>query len=261
MGTEIVRVGENRIYPATKAVFGDVDVIVVQYGGLYQRICLGSIEQALPGIQGTPEWQRFIGSQEVLEIAVDGGKPFRARVIPKSDFFNAALSHPRCAAFRAEVAKLLERLDNVGVVVGPDVPSTPLIKSLQSQLELAIAQERQARELERQGKELQIARTRADDAYNLAETSIELQTRFRGRLIAIAELGRRGWMFPQGTWQRIGMEMRALSLRVGDEPANYKRPWNGLDVNTYREDVFDLWEQEYGPNYRQYRKKAVVGGA
>jgi hypothetical protein len=254
MGTAIATIEPQEVHQATEVVFGDFDVIVVQYSGFYQRICVGSIEKALPGIQRTPEWQRFIGAQETISISVDGKPPMRARVIPKADFFNAALAHPKCAAFRAEVAKLLERLDNTGVVVGPDVPSTPLIKSLQAQLELAIAQEKQARELERQSKEIAALKGRTDDAYNMAELSIELQTKFRGRLIAVAELGRRGWKLPASAWNKIGMEMRSISLRIGDDPSRFKRPWNGLEVNTYREEIFDLWEKECGPGYQQYRR-------
>ena len=258
MGTSIATVGPRDVYPATVEQFGSAEVIFVQFGGLYNKICLASVEQALPGVERTAEWQRFIGSQEIIYISVNGSKPFSARVISKADFFNAALSHPKYSDFRAKVAKMLERLDNVGVVVASDVPKTPLIQSLQSQLELAIRQEKQAIEQARQGRAIEVVKGRADDAYNLAETSIELQTKFRGRLICIAELGRRGWRLPQSIWAKVGMECRAISLRLGDDPANFKRPWNGMDVNTYREDVFDLWETEYGPALSTVPESAVI---
>jgi hypothetical protein len=240
------------IYEAAIETYAGYEVGVVLCDGRVRWISIATVLRALPGIDKTPPWQRYIGSKVTLRIRYKNKTVFDSDCISKRDFFAVALGHPSENAFRDAVATVIEKLDDNGMVVDARYAEHPLVKLGTASLQTALAVAKLEKRMDGLEQRERSQDRRIDDAYNLAETSLEIQRGVGNRLKAIPELGRRGYRFKTTDYGPAGGQLRAIALRLGDPLDSVpKILWNGDYVNTHLPQTFDEWERAHGPKYNK----------
>lgn len=252
MPTTTIAISSNDpVYDPVSAELAGATVWAIVERGRVQWVGVDSIRRTLPGIDNYSSWQRFVSKQKTMKCRTKNGAIVEGQFINKEDYINAASGHPMSEALRNAMAAICAKLDDDGMVVDAQFADDPLVQLATTGLRTALRVAEISKKLDTlEAGQKSIAR-RADSAYNLAETSLELQVTRNGRLRAIPELSRRGWKIDEANFGNVGGELTRISLRIGDDPRAPENQcqWRNDLVHTYIEQAFTLWEKECGPKY------------
>ncbi len=270
MGTAIVKLGSSGpprdVYQGRWEHYDGLRLLLVRSkkpdGGT--AFVAWSLEDAIPWIKRDEVWGKCVGQARSLLVQVDSGQPFDAKIIEDVAFYALMISAPEWNQWKTRAVMLLTGQHRGKVAIPDDVSGDHVLQQLQALTETRIAVLRAANEAA-EAKQLAIdASRRADSAYNLAETSLELQVTRNGRLRAIPELSRRGWKFDEKNFGTVGGELTRISLKqLGDDPRlpENQCQWRNDTVHTYIEQAFTIWEKECSHKYPRRSETIPTGSA
>jgi hypothetical protein len=139
---------------AVKEVFEDVEVIVTRTRDAMKCVAWPSINEGCRGWSGA---STLFNEAFPLLVVLDGREQV-IMFVSREVFLGSALISHRFPRFRQFVVKMLEQLEDVGVVTAPDVADDPLVLRAAQMLETAIRVarvERQSLEIARRQEALE----------------------------------------------------------------------------------------------------------